>query len=461
MRRLFIHTQTQKSIVLLTIGLAIVAYFWIVPHGLAQGRDIDVTLVAAAPASYDHASGGGAYNDGTKADDADIQADLRGAGLACGDIVSYLALLEVDERASATDQVAELQFSFAAQPSGQPGVGHAAVLDVTINYGQVENGDNGSGVNPGAGAFGLDSALNDDRQSIASGDQGSGGSSVSYQSHFAPTGTTIFDGAEELLLDVRVDDLDPGETIVLRMDIYIACQANSSPRGSMQTAFVGGAVVAENGQTIASDAIRSGGRPISVSDIETATGVNEPLMQITHTVTPPNGVCGVDDTDAITIEPGLAATYCVTVSNLGTDPLFDVEVIDTTGRAIGDPISLSNLVNLDGESDNGDLLPGASATGQYQISYDTEGSDQRTVTGQGNNGGSGSGLMALSGADGATVTITAPSPTAIELATINTSSGPDVRTTAITMAISGLLGLVLTGYAYCYQGGLNWARVRD
>ncbi|MCB0020757.1 MAG: DUF11 domain-containing protein [Anaerolineales bacterium] len=455
------HNQKRNMIRTTAMLVVLLAGLWLVPQAKADHDDIEVTLMAAAPLTYDHLIGGGAFNDGSDGHDKDVQDNLRGAGLTCGDVVTYLALIEVDEDAGDFDRVATFNFSFAAKPNGQPGIAHSAVSYVGLNYGEVENGDSGTGNNPGAGQFGLDSAMADDRQTIDGGDTGQGGSTVQYTTVFAPAGTTPFNGAEELLVTAEITDLDPGESLVLRLDTIVSCQPDASPRGTLKSYFTGGTITAANGQTIEPETIRGSRDSVKLKDLEDATGVNAPLLRLSHTVTLTGGVCGIDDTDNVTIKSGTAVTYCVTVTNLGTDPLFDVEVTDTTGRAVGDLIELSNLVNLDGEGDSGDLLPGATATGQYQISYTAAGNDQRTVTGRGNNGAAGSGLLALSGADAASVIIEAANPTAIELAAINTSSGLDVRTTAITMALSGLLGLVLTGYAFCCQGGLNWVRVRD
>lgn len=44
----------------------------------AADGDVSVNFAAAAPYSYTHATGGGAWNDGTNAEDKDIREELEG-----------------------------------------------------------------------------------------------------------------------------------------------------------------------------------------------------------------------------------------------------------------------------------------------------------------------------------------------------------------------------------------------
>ncbi|MDH3706664.1 MAG: hypothetical protein OES57_11400, partial [Acidimicrobiia bacterium] len=56
----------------------------------ADGGDYAITFRAAAPLTYDHTTGGGAWNDGTVGKNDDIVASLEGGDFQCGDIVTYL-----------------------------------------------------------------------------------------------------------------------------------------------------------------------------------------------------------------------------------------------------------------------------------------------------------------------------------------------------------------------------------
>ena len=59
---------------------------------LQPGGDFSNTdFVAAAPYTYDHSTGGGAYDDRTIGDYNDVVEQLEGGQFACGDIVTYLA----------------------------------------------------------------------------------------------------------------------------------------------------------------------------------------------------------------------------------------------------------------------------------------------------------------------------------------------------------------------------------
>ena len=442
-------TRKIISLRVFMLVLMAVAAVSFVPDTFADGADIEVTLVAAAPESYDHEVGGGAFNDGTDAANGDYQLELQGPGLTCGDIISYLALIEVDEQASASDQVAELTFDFGTEPTGQPGYAHIEVVQAAINYGRVENGDSGTGINPGAGGFGLDSAINDDRQTIATGDSGSGGSQMRYQTAFEPAGSTPFNGADGLILTAQIDDLDPGETVVLRMDVATQCLANSTPRGVLRTTYDNGYVIAENGQSITPDPISGANQTIKLKRLAEATGINSPVLIITHSVMEIGGQCGIDDSEQLTIHPGQEVTYCVTVKNLGTTPLFDVTAQQTNG-ALSD-IFLPDLMDIDGEGDSGDLAANTTVTGTYNMVYTAAGNDARIVQATGTNGEDGSGLVALSDADTASVIVSAP--TAIELSTINSATVNSVQATALMIAILGSLGLFLASKAL-RNGGL-------
>ena len=79
----------------------------------AAGSDFANTdFAAAAPNTYDHATGGGAYNDRTKGDDHDITEQLEGYNFTCGDIVTYLTKIQIEESTVDPVQTAEFDFRF-------------------------------------------------------------------------------------------------------------------------------------------------------------------------------------------------------------------------------------------------------------------------------------------------------------------------------------------------------------
>jgi hypothetical protein len=237
-----IWNNTRKSFrvfqVLFVILAQIIAPLYGVHTVFAAGGDFANTdFAAAAPYTYNHATGGGAYNDRTVGDYDDITEQLEGGEFACGDYVSYLAYVQVEANPVDANQTIELDFRFLADSTGQSGAALSEITYVGINYGLVENGDNGTGTNPGAGNFGLDSGISDDGGSVAT---------LLSQSLTGP----LFTAGSELLGTVQITDLEAGETVVLRIDTLLVCDPGTSPTGNLQGQLDAGRVVSPVSSTI-------------------------------------------------------------------------------------------------------------------------------------------------------------------------------------------------------------------
>ena len=155
-------TQTQRNCLPKLPYLALVSFFC---GGtlLAAGSDFTIDFTAAAPATYNHTTGGGAYNDRTIGEDV---ADLLGGNdFACGDIVRYFANIAVGGDGSGGLQTVELDFEFDAATSGQPGAALSEIVGVSVNYGCVENGAGAGPCSPAQG--GLDAGISDGGGSVA------------------------------------------------------------------------------------------------------------------------------------------------------------------------------------------------------------------------------------------------------------------------------------------------------
>ncbi len=363
----------------------------------AVGGDFKTTdFAAAAPFTYNHETGGGAYNDRTVGDFNDITEQLEGAQFSCGDIVTYLSQIEMETAVVDANQSAQLSFTFLANSTGQAGAAHIEIVDVSLNYGQVENGDNGTGTNPGAGFFGLDSGISDD-----------GGSTVTIDST-SLTGP-LFQSGSELNLQVTVDDLEAGESVVLRIDTRLACDPGSSPTGNLQ------GQLADVFALPSGDAAGSGAQTIPFLRVGDIAGAGEPLLSITKTVTTADGTCGVDDIEELDVNEDDTVKYCYQAFNPGTNDLYDVVLTDDNGTP-GDSsddfdITLNGLANLDGEADDGDLASGATVTGESLVTLSAAGTVVNIADGTGNNGRSGGNYAELTDSDTATVNVVAvPEP---------------------------------------------------
>ena len=178
-----------------------------------DGGDFSLDFVASAPATYDHNIGGGAFDDRTVGTANDIVESLEGSDFACGDIVTYLTQITVDDTPPAgLIQTIRIDYEFTADNNGQPGIGLIEILNVAVNYGSVVGGD---------GAGGTDSGIVDDGGSVAT---------LISQSLSAPifTSSSILEGI------VEVTDLEVSETVVIRIDVLLGCDPGSNPTGTMQ-----------------------------------------------------------------------------------------------------------------------------------------------------------------------------------------------------------------------------------
>lgn len=377
-------------------GLAVAALIAMTDPAHAAGGDFSTTdFSGAAPYTYNHNTGGGAYNDRTVGDYKDITEQLEGGQFACGDTVTYLAAIEVAAHPADANQTAEFDFSFLGDSTGQSGAAITDILDVRVNRGAVENGDNGTGINPGAGHFGSDSGIADD------------GGSTATLVHKQVIGT-LFTPGSEVTGTVRVTDLEAGEKIVVRIDTRLSCKPGSSPTGNLQGQLDAGRVVEANGSPVTpADTINTGQQTIPFLKIGELAGAGEPLIAITKTVTAADGICGVDDVEQLSVTVGQPVKYCYVISNGGTATLYDVTLKDDNGTP-GDTnddftITLSGLTNLDGQTDALDLAAGGTATGQASVTLSSSGTVINVGTALGNNGKTGGNLKLLMDTDTATV----------------------------------------------------------
>ena len=194
---------------------------------LADGGDFSLDFTAAAPFTYDHATGGGAYNDRTVGKDKDIVESLEGGDFACGDVVTFLTQIGVDGGAQGS-QTIRLNFEFTAHATGQQGI---ALID-------------NDQLVPAAGKSAEINQAADDTGTV---DNGNSHATV-------VAGSEIYDGVTfvkptKFYRSVLVDGLEAGEKVVVRTDVGIACNGNS-PTGNMQARLTSAQVVSPAADTI-------------------------------------------------------------------------------------------------------------------------------------------------------------------------------------------------------------------
>jgi uncharacterized repeat protein (TIGR01451 family) len=300
----------------------------------ADGGDFSLDFAASEPSTYDHRFGGGAYDDHTVG--VDIVESLEGGDFMCGELVTFLTGIEVEGAVSHPSQTIELDFSFLADTTGQPGAALADIANVQVNYGVVDSGD---------GPGGTDAGNADD-----------GGSTATLVSE-GLTGPLFTNGA---LLNgtVRVDDLEAGERLVLRLDTRIVCQPGSAPTGNLQGQLVAARVVEP-----ASDAISAGAQTTSVKKIGELLF---PALALQKTVTTADGSC--PGQEILRIASGDAVKYCYEVANYGTQALLNLAAVDDNGTPL-DPaddftLTFAGLSDEDADGQADDLSPLATALAQ-------------------------------------------------------------------------------------------------
>ena len=272
---------------------------------MAGGDFANTDFAAAAPFTYNHETGGGAYNDRTVGDFNDITEQLEGGEFACGDIVTYLFQITMEGTVVTPVQTARFDLRFLADSTGQSGAALADIVNVQVNYGQVENGDDGTGVNPGEGFFGTDSGINDD-----------GGSTATLISETL-TGP-LFQAGSELLGTVEVTDLEAGETVVVRVDVLLECDPGSNPTGNLQGQLDAG--LTDNGNGFGDgddDVINTGQQTIPFLKIGELEGAGDPLLDIQKTVTTQGGTFD-SSIEELTVTSGDTVRYYYEVTNDGT-----------------------------------------------------------------------------------------------------------------------------------------------
>ena len=186
------------------LALAIAGSLLMAQGAMADGGDFQLDFTAAAPLTYDHTTGGGAYDQRAVGRDKDIVESLEGGDFACGDTVTYLTQIRVDAGAAGSQSITML-FEFTAHATGQQGI---ALRD---------------------NIAGTSGAINQAADDTGTVDDGGSTAAVGNEIENG----TAFVKPTKFLRVVTVDDLESGETVVLRTDVRIDCDGRT-PTGNMQ-----------------------------------------------------------------------------------------------------------------------------------------------------------------------------------------------------------------------------------
>jgi hypothetical protein len=233
----------SQTMLAMMLSMALLGQPLLSGRAFAAGGDFSADFTAAAPLTYNHDTGGGAFDDRTVGRDKDIVESLEGGDFECLDLVTFLTQIRVNAGAFNGPQTIELDYRWLADSTGQSGVALDELHNVQINYGVVSGGD---------GAGGTDSGItNDDGGSVAS---------IVAQN----LTEDLFTKGAKRTGTIRVTDLEPNENVVLRFDLRIQCNGQS-PTGNLQAWLDGARVVAPLDQV---SAIRVGNQTIPFKNVD-------------------------------------------------------------------------------------------------------------------------------------------------------------------------------------------------
>ena len=291
------------------------------PGGSLDGGDIDLDFIAAGPFTYDHATGLGpnppfGYNGRQISKSNGVVESLEAGDFECGDWVTFFTQITVDSGAGSGGTI-ELDYTYGAETTGQPGLGFDDIISVAVNT-------------PDSGNKNLDG--DEVATLIAEGFDSSGYDQV--------TGT------------VEIEGLDPGDVVIVRSIVELACLQGQSPTGNILNAIETGRVTSPE-----NDNIQVGQQTVPMK----STGfVAEPAIDIEK-------ICPA------TAAVGANITYTITITNNGNEDLENIVVMDTV-----DGHSAVNISNLFADT----LAAGASDSAQFVYSHDPSDPDPlpNTVT---------------------------------------------------------------------------------
>lgn len=376
--------------------------------------------------SYDHSTGGGAWNDGSI---TFAKGELQGTNYRCGEITTYLAKLSVAASPTKTPApyTAKLTVDFTTDSTGQSGV---ALFPLTttdhlrINSGVIAAPGAGTGTGGSDGGF-VPSTLTP---------------AASVATIPAPTvtqnGTPYTSGAKERLV-FYVAGLAAGTTTIVRMDARIGCEAGATPTGNLQAALTDVTVVSP----APDEAVSAGNQTVNFKNVANLGGLDSPVIVISKTVSVDGSTCpGV----ASRTLPDLGVVrYCYVATNYGVQPAYDLQLLDdyaTPGNGSDDEIiDMVGMTDEDNDLFLDDLAGGgASISGTFDVVFTGGGIFTNTVVATASNVGF--------GAVGTTATVTVQAGL-LFVKTVTTSDGTCPGSPTLTVPTANASETV----KYCYS----------
>lgn len=367
-------TKFSKSVAaVVAIGLAFAG----IAAGPAQALTATINAVSfKAPVfdSYNHATGGGTWNDGSVTYD---KGELLGTNYKCGDIATFL--LELNVSSTPTKQPApykaEIKLTYTWDATGQSGTSLTPLTSsdhLRVNTGVIRNAagttiGGATGTVPAGVPAGYDSGFN------------AAGLGATVATSPAPvvanSGSEFTSGATDAVT-FTVQGIQAGANIIVRSDVVIHCKPNSSPTGNMQAALSYVNVTYPG----APEAVSAGNQTVNFRGVGNLAGLGSSLSVSKSIST--NGNDCTSTVSARSFASTGSVLYCYVVTNTGNNDISGVQVKDdnATSGNTADDVVISMSIRSVAQSASFTLAVGDTAFGSYSHAYATAGTYTNIVT---------------------------------------------------------------------------------
>ncbi len=198
------------SFVLLTITLTLTSFTFrnFPPINASSGADFSsIIWRAVEPDTNPNAY----YGDGSN---TYVRTELQAEDYVCGDVVPFLIKIDVDANPEHDPQSIEIDLQWLCNSTGQGGVGVTDVISASINPAS----------DPGVSSNGNETVM------ILS-------ETITGDPLDVPNGSCTLDAT------LKVDGINGGESIVVRIDVLLECDPTSTPTGNIQASLMAARVV--------------------------------------------------------------------------------------------------------------------------------------------------------------------------------------------------------------------------
>lgn len=329
----------------------------------------NVSFRAPVHSTYNHITGGGAWNDGST---TYVKGELLGTDFKCGDVTTYLAQI-VTPSANPAPVTAEFKFDFLGDSTGSSGVALQPLLDadhLKVNSGVIAS-------SAGLGTGGTDGGF------VPSG-YGSTTTAAIDRSVAAPSSALVdpakplFTSGSSTRTTFRVTGIAANKTNIIRMDARILCQNGSRPTGNLQVSLF--SVVVGPGTT--NETISGGNQTVNFRGVGNLGGLVTPELTITKTVVTSGTDCATGVASA-TVNVPATVKYCVSIANYSAATAANVRLKDDNGTPSNAADDFYVSLTYNGiTSTTIASLPGggAIATGSYTKAITSTGGVTNTIT---------------------------------------------------------------------------------